>query len=278
MRVKKPFSAAVFTFVYGFIASYPHKKRPSRVFSVCPSERSSLKIKREWCCLSGGRVANETRSAPPPGIYSPEPKVPEHSRRGGGERQRKKIDIDCTCYISVRRLWRKSWRRVHEKGGGEGKNRYRFDLLHKRTAAQGLTESTTIHNRELTLSMFFCGPFGCSLTPSTRRSGFGLETYSDPRLFDAIKLRPERSLILLFWFLWYAQAMSPITKKWPSFKHASAYFKKKLFELIASSSFIEGWFRQVYKNRLKTLGLKNHTTLIKWLSIRKYCRMVWSSV
>ncbi len=34
-------------FVYGFIASYPHKKRPSRVFSVCPSERPSLKIKRE---------------------------------------------------------------------------------------------------------------------------------------------------------------------------------------------------------------------------------------
>ena len=128
---------------------------------------------------------------------------------------------------------------TREGGRGKGKNRYRLDLLHKRTATltQGLTESTTIHNRELTLSMFFCGPFGCSLTPSTRRSGFGLETYSDPRLFDAIKLRPERSLILLFWFLWYAQAMSPITKKWPSFKHASAYFKKKLFELITSSSF-----------------------------------------
>jgi hypothetical protein len=39
--------------------------------------------------------------------------------------------------------------------------------------------------------MFFCGPFGCSLTPSTQRSGFGLEIYSDPQLFAAIKLRPE---------------------------------------------------------------------------------------
>ena len=106
------------------------------------------------------------------------------------------------------------------------KNRYRLHLLHKRTATQGLTGCTTIHNRELTLSMFFCGPFECSLTPSTRRSGFGLETYSDPRLFDAIKLRPERSLILLFWFLWYAQAMSPITKKWPSFKHAHAFLQE----------------------------------------------------
>ena len=97
------------------------------------------------------------------------------------------------------------------------KNRYRLHLLHKRTAAltQGLTESTTIHNRELTLSMFFCGPFGCSLTPSTRRSSFGLEIYSDPQLFDAIKLRPEpvHPLFLFFGFLWYAQAMSPITKK-----------------------------------------------------------------
>jgi hypothetical protein len=80
---------------------------------------------------------------------------------------------------------------------------------------------------------------------------------------DKTTSRTGTSLILFFWFLWYAQAMSPITKKWPSFKHASAYFKKKLFELIASSSFIEGWFRQVYKNGLKTLGLKNHTTLIK---------------
>jgi hypothetical protein len=64
--------------------------------------------------------------------------------------------------------------------------------------------------------MFFCGPFGCSLTPSTRRSSFGLEIYSDPRLFAAIKLRPEpvHPLFLFFGFLWYAQAMSPITKKW----------------------------------------------------------------
>jgi hypothetical protein len=117
---------------------------------------------------------------------------------------------------------------TREGGGGKGKNRYRLDLLHKRTATQGLTESTTIHNRELTLSMFFCGPFGCSLTPSTRRSSFGLEIYSDPRLFAAIKLRPEpvHPLFLFFGFLWYAQAMSPITKKWPSFKHASSYFKR----------------------------------------------------
>jgi hypothetical protein len=50
--------------------------------------------------------------------------------------------------------------------------------------------------------MFFCGPFGCSLTPSTRRSSFGLEIYSDPRLFAAIKLRPEpvHPLFLFFGF------------------------------------------------------------------------------
>ncbi len=35
-------------------------------------------------------MANETRSAPPPGIYSPEPKVPEHSRREGGNADEKK--------------------------------------------------------------------------------------------------------------------------------------------------------------------------------------------
>lgn len=91
---------------------------------------------------------------------------------------------------------------TREGGRGKGKNRYRLDLLHKRTATQGLTGCTTIHNRELTLSMFFCGPFGCSLTPSTRRSSFGLEIYSDPRLFgrDTTTSRTGTSLIFIFWF------------------------------------------------------------------------------
>jgi hypothetical protein len=48
--------------------------------------------------------------------------------------------------------------------------------------------------------MFFCGPFGCSLTPSTRHSGIGLEIYSDPQLFAVIKLRPEPvNSFFIFW-------------------------------------------------------------------------------
>ena len=67
---------------------------------------------------------------------------------------------------------------------------------------------------------------------------------------DKTTSRTGTSLILFFWFLWYAQAMSPITKKWPSFKHASAYFKKKLFLHFVASSLLSRSqsFDQMLKN------------------------------